>query len=101
MRNISIALLAAVTTCLLPFATPSIAELSHPSGCASCEPVEVTAPTVGYDHEGAPLIRPLLSIGAPAGATALAPETDSPLVKGCHVEVWSATYPRAYHVVCR
>ena len=60
MKNTRIAVLSAAAACLLPFATPAIAELGHPSGCASCEPVEVTAPTGGYYQEGAPLIAPLL-----------------------------------------
>ena len=48
-----------VATCMLPFATPAIAELWHPSGCASCPPVEVPGPTPDYDHEGAPVSEPL------------------------------------------
>ena len=101
MRYTRIALLAAAT-CLVPFATPAIAELGHPSGCASCEPVEVTGPTQGY--EGGPVIGPLLSIDVPPGATALAPDTGRrghPLANGCHVKVWDATYPRERHIVCR
>jgi hypothetical protein len=104
MRNTSIALLAAAATCLLPFATPAIAELGHPSGCASCAPVEVSGPSQNYDHEAAPVIGPFLRTGVPPGATALAPETGRrrhPLANGCHVKVWDATYPREYHVVCR
>jgi hypothetical protein len=54
-----IALLSAAATCLLPFATPAIAELGHPSGCLSCAPVEVPGPTPGYDQEGAPVTPPL------------------------------------------
>lgn len=103
MRFTRIALLSAAT-CLLPFATPAIAELGHPSGCASCEPVEVAGPTQGYDPEGGPGVGPLLNRGVPPGATALAPETvrrRHPLANGCHVRVWDATYPREYHVVCR
>jgi hypothetical protein len=51
---------------------------------------------------GAPVIGPELGIGVPLGATALAPETGvaRPLANRCHVEVWDATYPREYHVVC-
>ncbi len=104
MRYTSFALLSAAATCLLPFATPAIAELGHPSGCVSCAPVEVTGPTQRYDHEGAPVGWPLLSTGVPPGATALAPEPGHrrrPLANGCHVKVWDATYPHEYHVVCR
>ena len=48
------------------------------------------------------MIGPELGIGVPLGATALAPETGlaRPLANRCHVEVWDATYPREYHVVC-
>ena len=104
MRYIRTALLSAAATCLGLLVTPAIAELGHPSGCASCEPVEVTGPTQGYDHEGGSVIGPFLSIGTPPGATALAPDTGShrrPLANGCHVKVWDATYPRERHIVCR
>ena len=36
MRCVCIALLSAVATCLLPFPTPAIAQLGHPSGCVGC-----------------------------------------------------------------
>ena len=54
-----IALLSSAATCFLPFATPAIAELGHPSGCSSCAPIEVPGPTPEYDHEGAPVTEPL------------------------------------------
>ena len=104
MRYIRIALLSVSATCLASLATPAIAELAHPSGCASCAPVEVTGPTQSYDHEGGPVIGPLLSIGVPPRATALAPDTGRrrhPLANGCHAKVWDATYPRERHIVCR
>ena len=104
MRYIRIAFLSVAAACSGPFATPAIAELGHPSGCASCEPVEVTGPTQGYDQEGGSVIGRLLSIGIPPGTTALAPDTGRhrrPLANGCHVKVWDATYPRERHVVCR
>jgi hypothetical protein len=104
VRYIRIALLLAAATCLGPFATPAIAKLGHPSGCASCEPVEVTGPTQGYDHEGGSVIEPLLSMGVPPGATALVPDPGRrrhPLANECHVKVWDATYPRERHIVCR
>jgi hypothetical protein len=53
------ALLSAAATCLLPFATPAIAELQHPPGCLSCAAIEVPGPTEGYDHEAAPVTAPL------------------------------------------
>ena len=53
------ALLSAAATCLLPFATPAIAELGHPAGCLSCAPVEAPGPTPGYDHQAAPETAPL------------------------------------------
>jgi hypothetical protein len=98
MKFARIALLSVAASCLLPFATPAIAELGHPSGCAQCGPVDVTAPTRDNDREGV-----LMSIGVPFGATALAPErsgADRPFAIGCHVEVWGATYPRQYHTTC-
>ena len=71
MRYVRLALLSAAATCALPFATPAIAELGHPSGCANCPPIEIAAPTQGSDRDGA-AIGSLLSIGFPAAA--LAPE---------------------------
>jgi hypothetical protein len=59
MRYTRKAQLSAAATCLLPFATPAIAELQHPSGCLSCAAIEVPGPTEGYDHEGAPVTVPL------------------------------------------
>jgi hypothetical protein len=101
VRYIGIAFLSMAAACSGPFATPAIAELGHPSGCASCEPVEVTAPTQGYDHEGGSVLGPLLSIGIPPATTALAP-TDTgrhrrPLANGCHAKVWDGER----HIVCR
>jgi hypothetical protein len=104
VRYARIALLSVAATCLVPFATPAIAELGHPSGCASCEPVEVAGPTQAYDYEAGSVIGPLLSIGVPPGATALAPDTGHrrhPLANGCHMTVRDATYPRERHIVCR
>ena len=72
MRSVRIALLWAVATCLLPF-TPATAEVGHPSGCATCAPIDITAPTQG-SYRGAPAIG---NMGFPFGATALAPETDA------------------------
>ena len=72
MRNVRVTLLSAVATCLLPF-TPAMAELGHPSGCVSCAPIDVTAPTQG-SYQGAPAIG---NMGFPFGAPALAPETDA------------------------
>jgi hypothetical protein len=97
MKYVRMALLSAAAIHLLPFATPAYAELGHPSGCAQCGPVEITAPTGRV-----PMIGPELGIGVPLGATALAPETGlaRPHVNGCHREVWSGTYPRQSHVVC-
>ena len=97
MKYAPIALLSAAAIYLLPFATPAYAELGHPSGCAQCGPVAIAAPTGRV-----PVIGPEPEIGIPPGATALAPETGlaPPLANRCHVEVWGATYPREYHVVC-
>jgi hypothetical protein len=81
MRYAHTALLSAAATCLLAFATPAIAEVSspelgHPSGCARCGGgVYSTAPTQGYDYGGVPVIGPVLGIGIPPAAAALAPET--------------------------
>jgi hypothetical protein len=52
MRYVRMTLLSAAATCVLPFATPAIAELGHPSGCANCPPIEIAAPTQGSDREG-------------------------------------------------
>jgi hypothetical protein len=97
MKYVRIALLSAAATYLLPFATPAYAELGHPSGCAQCGPVATAAPTGRV-----PVIGPELEIGIPPPATALGPETGlaRPLANRCHEEVWDATYPREYHVVC-
>jgi hypothetical protein len=72
MRSVRIALLSAVATCLLPF-TPATAEIGHPSGCASCAPIDTTTPTQD-SYQGAPAIG---NMGFPFGAAALAPETDA------------------------
>jgi hypothetical protein len=98
MRCVRMALLSAAATCLLPFATPAIAELGHPSGCVGCPPVEVSGgPTEGPDKERAPVIGPILNMGFPLGATAQAPTTRVPgrtHVKWRHRQVWD---PREYH----
>jgi hypothetical protein len=101
MRYVCITLLSAAATCLLPFSTPAIAELGHPSGCVGCPPVEIAAPTEGSFQENAPAIGPALNTGFSSGATALAPTPGiegRPLAKRCHAMVWD---PRQYHVVCR
>jgi hypothetical protein len=59
MRYTRIALLSVAATWLLPFATPAIAELGHPSGCLSCAPIEIPGPAPESDHEGAPVTEPL------------------------------------------
>jgi hypothetical protein len=69
--------------------TPAYAELGHPSGCAQCGPVEITAPTGRV-----PVIGPELETGIPPGASALAPETGfvaPTLSNRCHVDVESAS----------
>ena len=99
MKYVRITLLSAAATCLLPFATPATAQLSieRAPACARCGVFYSTSSAAG-----APVIGPELGIGVPLGATALAPETGvaRPLANRCHVEVWDATYPRDYHVVC-
>lgn len=100
MRCVRIALLSAAT-CLLPFCTPAIAELGHPSGCVGCPPVDIAAPTESSFQRGAPAVGPALNAGLPSGATALAPTSGGerrPLAKRCHAMVWD---PRQYHVTCR
>ena len=82
MRYIRLTLLSAAATCVLPFATPAIAELGHPSGCANCPPIEIGAPTQGSDREGA-----VIGIGFPSAATALAPEQRPRLhARGHHLQ---------------
>jgi hypothetical protein len=73
MRYVRLTLLSAAATCVLPFATPAMAELGHPSGCANCPPIEISPPPQGSDREGA-TIGSMLGIGFPPAATALAPE---------------------------
>jgi hypothetical protein len=90
MRYARTALLSAAATCLLALATPAIAqvssaELGHPTGCARCSAVYSTAPTQNYDYGGIPVIGPVLGIGVPPAAVALAPETRA------------ATTPRIHH----
>ena len=63
------ALLSAAATCLLPFATPAIAELGHPSGCNSCAPVEFPG------DFGLRPRRRSCDRSVALGATPLAPET--------------------------
>jgi hypothetical protein len=77
MRYARATLLSAAATCLLALATPAIAqELGHPSGCARCGgSVYSTAPTQNYEYGGVPVIGPVLGIGIPPAAAALAPET--------------------------
>jgi hypothetical protein len=80
MRYARTALLSAAATCLLALATPAIAqvssaELGHPSGCARCGAIYSTSPTENFDYEGIPVIGPVLGIGVPPTAAALAPET--------------------------
>jgi hypothetical protein len=96
MKYMRIALLSAAAIYLLPFATPAYADLGHPSGCAQCGPVEITAPTGRV-----PMIGPELEIGIPVGARAQAPETGfvaPTLSNGCHVDVESAS--GRYTAVC-
>jgi hypothetical protein len=96
MKYVRIALLSAAAIYLLPFATHAYAELGHPSGCAQCGPVEITAPTGRV-----PVIGPELEIGIPPGARALAPETGfvaPTLSNRCHVDVESAS--GRYTAVC-
>jgi hypothetical protein len=86
MRYVRLTLLSAAATCVLPFATPAIAELGHPSGCANCPPIEIAAPTQGSDREGG-AIGSVLSIGFPSAATALAPEQRPRLhARGHHLQ---------------
>ena len=99
MRYVRIALLSAAAACLLPFATPAVAELGHPTGCVSCPPVEVPGPTEDSFHEGARAIGPALNMAFPPGATALTPArgvAGRPLAKRRHRQVWD---PREYHIV--
>ena len=100
MKYMRIALLSAAAIYLLPFATPAYAELGHPSGCAQCGPVEITAPT-----RGVPVTGPELEIGIPLGASALAPETGvaaRSLANRCHVQTWEipGSYRTRYITTC-
>jgi hypothetical protein len=85
MRYARIALLSAAATCLLPFATPAIAQgLTNPSALVqSRERLPRSAPLRRPHHT-------LRGMGVHPGATALAPQTNvtgSPLANGrCQVE---------------
>jgi hypothetical protein len=80
-------LLSAAATCVLTFATPAIAELGHPSGCANCPPIEIAGPTQGSDRKGA-ATGSMLSIGFPSGGTALATEERRrPHARGRHLQL--------------
>ena len=108
MTYARIALLSAAATCLLPFATPaiaqvSLAELGHPSGCLQCAPVTINS-WGSYSYRGVPLIGPELELGVPPGAAALAPEpgvVSPPHANRRHVEVRGHTgrYPPRYTAV--
>ena len=87
MRYVRLTLLSAAATCVLPFATPAMAELGHPSGCANCPPIEISPPTQGSDREGA-AIGSMLGIGFPSAATAQAPEERRrPHARGHHLQL--------------
>jgi hypothetical protein len=99
MRYVRVALVSAAATGLLSFASPAIAELGAPSGCARCSPANVAEPT----EQTVPANGLEKGIGAALGATALVPETVLTIPRhpsGCHVEVWGATNPPAHHTVC-
>ena len=70
-RHVRITLISAAASCLLPFATPAIAELGHPTGCLSCPPVEVPGPDQGAYPEGAPATGPALNTAFPPQTTPL------------------------------
>jgi hypothetical protein len=88
MRYARTAFLSAAATCLLALATPAIAqELGHPTGCARCGGgVYITAPTQNYEYGGVPVIGPVLGIGVPPTAAALAPETGAATLKIHHAK---------------
>jgi hypothetical protein len=91
MRYARTALLSAAATCLLALATPASAQMNsaefgHPSGCARCGVVYSTAPTQSYDYGSVPVIGPVLGIGVPPTAAALAPETGAATLKIHHAK---------------
>jgi hypothetical protein len=95
MRYARIALLSAAAACLLPFATPAIAqvgftELGHPTGCANCGPVTIHP----WGTQGRPVVEPELRIGFPPGAVALVPAVP-PVAGGCQVQTWNV--PGSYN----
>ena len=61
MRYTRVALLPMAATCVLPFATPAIAELwQHPSGCLVCAGRGSRPGLPEFlDHESAPVSAPL------------------------------------------
>ena len=88
MRYVRIALMATAAACLLPIATPALAELGHPAGCARCGPVRHTAAGF-YGYEGVPAVGQQMSI--PPAATALVPPGPAP-VSSCHATLYGARH---------
>jgi hypothetical protein len=84
MRYLRIALTAAAA-CLLPVATPALAELGHADGCARCGGVHYTR-YGSYGFEGVPAVGH--EIGIPLTATALAPAP----VSSCDASLYGARH---------
>ena len=93
MRNLRIALIAAAAACLLPIATPALAELGHPSACTRCGGAYHTpyayTPYGYYGLEGVPAVRRQMSI--PPMPTALVPPAVAP-VSNCRAALYGARH---------
>ena len=87
MRHIRIALTAAAA-CLLPIATPALAELGHADGCARCGGAYYS-PYGYYGFEGVPAVGQEISI--PPAATALVLPAPAP-VSDCDAALYGARH---------
>ena len=94
MRYVRIALMATAAACLLPIATPALAELGHPDGCGRCE-VQYTAGGF-YGYQGVPVVGRQISI--PPAATALLAPGPAP-VSDCHLTLYGARH-QFYMTMC-
>jgi hypothetical protein len=102
MRYVRIALMSAAAACLLPFATPALAELGHSPGCDRCggayyEPYTYNTPYGYYGVERVPAVGQPMSI--PPMATALVSPAPAP-VSNCHATLYGARH-QFYLTMCR
>ena len=94
MRYVRITLMATAAACLLPIATPALAELGHPAGCGRCG-VQYKARGF-YGYEGVPVVVQQMSI--PPAATAFVPPGPAP-VSNCQLTLYGARH-QLYITMC-